>query len=104
MAGSDLTREAGEKAAAAIDVTDKDVTAGGLPARELADEDLQRQVAQLHDTRHETFLNGSADALTAHTERMLELEAEYARRFPGNTRPDPLRMRDSSRELDGRGA
>ena len=58
----------------------------------------------LHETRHTTFLNGSADALKAHTERMLELESEYMLRFPIKAEPDPLRMRDTSRELDGRGA
>lgn len=101
---NDLHQEAEKKADATVDVTDKEVTARGVPAPELSDEDLEREVAHLHETRHQTFLNGSADALTAHTERMLELEGEYAKRFPGNTRPDPLRMRDTSRELDGRGA
>ena len=77
-------------------------TAGGVPPEELADEDLEREVHHLHETRHDTFLNGSADALQAHTERMLALEAEYLRRFPDRATPDPLRMRDTSREIDGR--
>jgi hypothetical protein len=49
-------------------------------------------------------MNGSADALTRHTERMLELEGEYGRRFPDRTSADPLRTREGSREMDGRGA
>jgi hypothetical protein len=104
MADTDLKKEAESKADAAVDVTDKDITARGLPARELADADLEREVTHLQETRHATFLNGSADSLKAHTERMLELEAEYLRRFPADATPDPLRMRDTSRELDGRGA
>lgn len=104
MAGTDLKTEAQTKADAAVDVTDKDITARGLAAGELADDDLEREVSHLHDTRHSTVLNGSADSLKAHTERMLELEAEFLRRFPANVAPDPLRMRDTSRERDGRGA
>jgi hypothetical protein len=74
-----------------------------VPARELDDSTLERELERLHETRHETFLNGSADALEAHTERMLELEQEYAQRFPQRTLPDARRTRDGSRELDGRG-
>ena len=79
-------------------------TATGVPATELDDSALERELEHLHETRHETFLNGSSDALEAHTERMLELEQEYARRFPERTDPDQLRTREGSREADGRGA
>ena len=78
-------------------------TQEGVSARELDDSALERELEHLHETRHETFLNGSADALQAHTERMLELEEEYARRFPDRTQPDQLRTREGSREADGRG-
>lgn len=78
-------------------------TATGIPASELEDSTLERELEYLHETRHETFMNGSAGALEAHTERMLELEQEYARRFPQRTSPDQLRTRDGSRERDGRG-
>jgi hypothetical protein len=74
-----------------------------VPGRELDDSALERELEHLHETRHETFLNGSGDALAAHTERMLELEQEYARRFPQRTAPDALRTREGSRERDGRG-
>ncbi|HVE62229.1 MAG TPA: DUF6158 family protein [Mycobacteriales bacterium] len=74
------------------------------PARDLDDADLEREVEHLHETRHETFLNGSADSFQAHTDRMLELESEYAQRFPDRTAPDPMRTREGSREQDGRGA
>jgi hypothetical protein len=79
-------------------------TTQGVPARELDDSALERELEHLHETRHDTFLNGSADALEAHTERMLELEQEYARRFPERTAPESLRTREGSRERDGRGA
>jgi hypothetical protein len=79
-------------------------TAQGIPASELDDSALERELEHLHETRHETFLNGSADALEAHTDRMLALEQEYARRFPERTAPETLRTREGSREKDGRGA
>ncbi len=74
------------------------------PAADLDDADLERELERLHQTRHETFINGSAESFQAHTDRMLELEVEYADRFPGRTTPDPMRTRDGSREQDGRGA
>ena len=75
----------------------------GKPATELDDADLERELTHLHETRHETFMNGSEDAFQAHTDRMLELEAEYASRFPDRTTPEALRTREGSREMDGRG-
>lgn len=36
-----------------------------------------------------------------HTERMLELEREYARRFPERTKADALRTRKGSRSQAG---
>jgi hypothetical protein len=65
----------------------------GIPPDELSDEELERDVAHLHETRHDTFLNGTDDALQAHTERMLALESEFARRFPERSKPDPARVR-----------
>jgi hypothetical protein len=69
----------------------------GVPASELSDEDLRREVGHLHETRHDTLLGGSEDALEAHTKRMLALEAEFLRRFPQDSAPDPLRTRAGSR-------
>ena len=65
----------------------------GIPASQLSDDDLERELAHLHETRHETFLNGTEDALEMHTSRMLELEQEYLRRFPDRAAPDPARVR-----------
>jgi hypothetical protein len=73
----------------------------GIDAGELADETLARELASLHATRHETFLEGSDDALAAHTRRMLLLEGEYLRRFPDRNAPHPLRTRAGSRAAAG---
>ncbi len=69
----------------------------GVPPDELSDDDLERELTHLHETRHETFLHGSEDALKAHTGRMLALEEAYLRRFPDRTAPDPMRVRASNR-------
>jgi hypothetical protein len=65
----------------------------GVPASDLSDEDLERELTHLHETRHETFLRGTEDALQNHTERMFALEKEYLRRFPDLVVPDPQRVR-----------
>ena len=69
----------------------------GIPASELSDDDLHREVKHLHETRHDTLLDGSEDALEAHTKRMLALEQEFLRRFPQESAPDPRRTRAGSR-------
>lgn len=73
----------------------------GIDPGRLADDDLAREVSHLHQTRHDTFLQGSEDALEAHTSRMLTLEAEYLRRFPDRAAPHPLRTRAGSRSAAG---
>jgi hypothetical protein len=57
----------------------------GVPARELSDEQLEQQGAQAHATRNWVFLHGTAEQFQRHTERMLELEQEYLRRYPKRT-------------------
>jgi hypothetical protein len=57
----------------------------GVPARELSDEELERQGVHAHATRHWVFLHGTADQFRTHTQRMLELEQEYLRRHPQRT-------------------
>jgi hypothetical protein len=54
----------------------------GVPATDLSDDDLRRELAQLHRTRHDTFLHGPTEALQHHSERTAELELEYLRRWP----------------------
>ncbi len=72
----------------------------GVPADKLSDQDLERELKHLHETRHDTFLHGSEDALHFHTVRTAELEAEYLRRNPDRV-PDARRTRHGSRELSG---
>ena len=69
----------------------------GVPADELTEDDLLRELEQLHRTRHETFLHGPTQALQHHSERLAELELEYLRRHPerdideSRTRPEASR-------------
>ena len=69
----------------------------GVPAADLSDEDLRREVGHLHETRHDTMLNAGEDAFEVHTRRMLELEQEFLRRFPIESAPDPARTRAGRR-------
>ena len=57
----------------------------GRPARELSDEELERQGKNAHATRNWVFLHGTADQFATHTARMMELEQEYLRRHPKRT-------------------
>ena len=72
----------------------------GVPADQLTDESLDRELKHLHETRHDTFLHGSEDALTLHTRRTDELEQDYLRRNPDRVL-DARRTRHGSRELSG---
>jgi hypothetical protein len=71
-----------------------------VPAADLGEDDLDRELAQLHRTRHDTFKHGSAQALVRHSERMRELEDEYLRRHP-EREIDEGRLREGSRERAG---
>jgi hypothetical protein len=73
----------------------------GLAPGELDDQSLERELRHLYTTREETFFNGSDHALDHHTERMLQLENEYRKRFPDRTRAEPLRTREGSRARAG---
>jgi len=73
----------------------------GIPAGDLEDDDLKRELHHLYETREDTFFNGSGDAFEVHTERMLELESEYARRKPQETKADAARTRAGSRARAG---
>ncbi|WP_441246855.1 DUF6158 family protein [Kitasatospora sp. McL0602] len=77
----------------------------GVPPDALHNDVLVRELAQLHRTRHETFLYGSEDALRRHTLRTGQLEAEFVRRFPtrqvtaGRTRSG-ARAREAAAETE----
>jgi hypothetical protein len=71
----------------------------GVPAGELPDNDLLRELEQLHRTRHEALLHAPTQALQHHSERTAMLELEYLRRHPERD-IDESRMRpeESRRE------
>jgi hypothetical protein len=68
----------------------------GIPGNQLSDDDLRRELAELHRTRNDTLRHGSDQALANHTERQEELEGEYLRRFP-DREVDPDRLRAGRR-------
>jgi Family of unknown function (DUF6158) len=68
----------------------------GIAPAELTEHELQRELEQLHRTRHETFLHASVSALETHSERTAELEDEYLRRHPGRE-VDQQRLREGAR-------
>ncbi|MBK0869939.1 MAG: hypothetical protein IJH84_03685 [Saccharopolyspora sp.] len=68
----------------------------GVPGHRLQEQDLLRELARLHSTRHDTFLHGAPDALREHTAREFELEQEYLRRHP-DREVDPRRTREGAR-------
>jgi hypothetical protein len=70
--------------------------AAGVSALDLTDEELLRELAELHRTRHETLRHGSDQALEMHDERLTELEGEYLRRYP-EREVDPQRLRTGAR-------
>lgn len=70
----------------------------GIPARELSDDDLMRELGSIHRTRHMTLRHGSDQSLLHHNIRMAELEAEYLRRVP-EREVDPRRLADGARDL-----
>jgi hypothetical protein len=65
----------------------------GIPASDLSDDDLRRELRHLYETRWDTLTTGTESALETHTERMLELETEFVVRLPQEAAPDPLRTR-----------
>ncbi|MGI5270526.1 DUF6158 family protein [Nonomuraea sp. CA-218870] len=72
------------------------MTTMGIDPAQLSDEDLLRELRQLHTTRTDAFLHGSDDALARHTSRTNELESEYLRRYP-QREVDPNRLREGAR-------
>jgi Family of unknown function (DUF6158) len=65
----------------------------GVDPSELSDGELLRELASLHETRHDTLRHGSQAALVHHNRRLSELESEYLRRYP-QREVDPQRLRD----------
>ncbi|MGW1721810.1 DUF6158 family protein [Streptomyces sp. NPDC002306] len=72
------------------------------PAR-LDDQQLMKELENIHRTRHDTLLHGSNDALRTHNHRMAQLEGEYLRRNPRRF-VSPSRTRDGARDRAAAGA
>lgn len=68
----------------------------GVAGKQLPDDDLIRELFELHRTRNDTLRHGSDHALARHTERLGELEHEYLRRYP-EREVDPERLRAGAR-------
>jgi len=79
------------------DESDDESDDEGVPATDLDDPTLLRELASLHRTRHETLLHASPQALLRHSERTTELEMEYLRRHPERD-IDPERLRSGARQ------
>jgi hypothetical protein len=58
----------------------------GVSPTELSDDDLERELAHIHEKRADIFRNGTLDQLSNHTQRMLELERAYLERFADKVR------------------
>lgn len=52
------------------------------PTGDLADDDVFRELEQLHEKRLDTLRHGSDSALENSTRRITELEDEYRHRYP----------------------
>jgi hypothetical protein len=86
-----------EVSEALAQISDVDAShATGVSPLDLTDDDLLRELAELHRTRNDTLRHGSDPALEEHDERTTELEAEYLRRFP-DREVDPQRLREGAR-------
>ncbi|MFG2040054.1 DUF6158 family protein [Dactylosporangium sp. NPDC048998] len=85
-----------EAAEALVQLNGRAILGTGVPAGELSDADLGRELRHLHKTRDDAFHHASAQALEHHDERTAELEGEYLRRFP-DREVDPRRLRAGAR-------
>jgi hypothetical protein len=54
----------------------------GVDPGRLDDQQLMKELENIHRTRHDALLHGSNEALRAHNLRMAQLEGEYLRRHP----------------------
>ncbi|WP_405592469.1 DUF6158 family protein [Streptomyces sp. NBC_01092] len=64
---------------------ERGTTMTGVDPSRLDDQQLMKELENIHRTRHDTLLYGSNDALRAHNHRMAQLEGEYLRRNPHRT-------------------
>jgi hypothetical protein len=65
----------------------------GIPAAELSDDDLERELRHAHEKRHDILVEGTVDQLRNHSLRTAELERAYVDRFAD-------RVKDSAEKAD----
>jgi hypothetical protein len=53
----------------------------GIPASDLSDDDLERELTHAHEKRHDIVVDGTVDQLRNHSSRTAELEQAYLERF-----------------------
>jgi len=82
LPAGDYSQEEVTEALAYVDEGPVDTMPTGVAPDRLSEADLFRELGQLYRTRLDTLRHGPEHALTNHTERTAELEAEYLRRFP----------------------
>jgi uncharacterized membrane protein YukC len=58
----------------------------GVPAEQLSDADLRQELRQLNKKHDDIQREGTDAQKSNHASRSAELEAEFARRFPQETR------------------
>jgi hypothetical protein len=58
----------------------------GIPASELSDEDLERELTHAHEKRHEIMLDGTVDQWHNLRARTDDLERGYLQRFGGRVK------------------
>jgi hypothetical protein len=73
--------------------------AKGIAAKDLDDDELERELRQLFETRADAFFHGTKQALERHTERMHELEREFTKRK--GRMPSSARTRAGARARAG---
>ncbi|MFE7891596.1 DUF6158 family protein [Streptomyces sp. NPDC057412] len=82
-----------------VEHDERGTTMTGVDPGRLDDQQLMKELENIHRTRHDTLLYGSNDALRAHNERMAQLEGEYLRRNPGRL-VAAGRTREGARDRD----
>ncbi|MGW0144146.1 DUF6158 family protein [Streptomyces sp. NPDC003333] len=85
-----------------VEHDERGTTMTGVDPGRLDDQQLMKELENIHRTRHDTLLYGSNDALRAHNERMAQLEGEYLRRNPGRL-VAAGRTREGARDRDAAG-
>jgi hypothetical protein len=69
-------------------------TGAGIPASELSDDDLERELTHAHEKRHEMMVEGTADQWHNLRTRTDELERGYLERFASRVKDAEAKLAD----------